>query len=329
MSHQLALIGCGGVAQMHLDGLARHADRAQIIAVCDPDAQRRATFVARYDIEGGYDSLDALLQSGDFDGFIVCTPTDVRGAVVAQLARAGRPILVEKPFAAAYDEALQMVEICENNGAALGVDQNFRYHYPFLRARQLIAEGAIGAVNNIAHRDLFFRQDGGWRTQQSRHALMVMGVHWLDGIRLLAGRDADSVYAQMRSSQAVNCAGETEANVQVGFDGGPIADYFQSFSAALNQTQTLVIGEAGTLVLDYNGIALHRRGQDVERFDNDAYAGDNKPESAWACLDELLRNGAQASNSGRDNLKTIALLEAAYRSASEGRIVRLRDGAPT
>ena len=328
MSLQLALIGCGGVASMHLDGLARHADVAQIVAACDLDASRRAQFCARFSIARAYDSVDALLSGGAFDGFIVCTPTSVRAPVVAQLARAGRPILVEKPFADSYDEAVQMVEICEKHGAPLGVDQNFRTHYPFLQARQLIAEGAIGALNSIAHRDLFFRQDGGWRVEQNRHALMVMGVHWLDGIRILAGREADSVYAQMRSSEAINCAGETEASVQIGFDGGPIADYFQSFSALVNQTQTLVIGATGTLILGYDGIALHRRAQQTERFDNDAYAGENKPESAWACLHELLRSGANASNSGRDNLKTMALLEAAYRSANENRIVRLSAGVP-
>ena len=224
---------------------------------------------------------------------------------------------------------MQMVEVCEQHGAILGVDQNFRYHYPFHIARDLIAQGAIGALNNIAHRDLFVRQDGGWRIEQTRHALMVMGVHWLDGIRWITGRDAASIYAQMRSSDAVNCAGETEANVQLSFDDGPIADYFQSFSAAVNQTQTLVIGTEGTLILDYNGVQLHRRGHEMQSFDNADYAAENKPESAFACLNELLcaaRENREASNSGRDNLKTIALLEAAYRSARDNCIVSLRNG---
>ncbi len=67
----------------------------------------------------------------------------------------------------------------------------------------------------------------------------------------------------------------------------------------------------------------------VERWEN-PYAGASKPESVFTALEELLsaiESRAEPSNSGRDNLKTIALLEAAYRSAEGGRTVHLTAGS--
>ena len=260
---------------------------------------------------------------------MICTPTSVRENVVNTLAPNGKPLFIEKPFAAAYQEARAMVEAAAKHGAILAIDQNFRFHYPFYLARKLIAQGEIGAVSNILHRDWFFRQDAGWRIEQKRHAMMVMGVHWLDGLRWILDCDATSVFCQTHSAAAVNCAGETEANVLLQFANGAIANYSQSFSSAINQTDTTIIGEKGTLILQYDGVTLHRRGQEAQRWDNEAYAGDNKPESAFAGLDELLsaiENKTEPANSGRDNLKTIALLEAAYQSAQSGQVVNLKNG---
>ncbi len=331
MITKLALIGCGGVSSMHLEGCQRHPDRVRVVAACDPDANMRQKRQSEYDIPFGCATFEEL-QNTDWDAAIICTPTSVRQSVVETLARAGKPLFIEKPFAASYEEARAMVEVAEKYGAMLAIDQNFRFHYPFHTARQLIAGDEIGAVSNILHCDWFFRQDAGWRIEQPRHAMMVMGVHWLDGLRWILDCDATSVFCQTHSSDSVNCTGETEANVLLQFTNGTIANYSQSFSSAINQTETTIIGETGTLVVNYNGVTLHKRGQEVQRWDNAKYAGENKPESAFAGLEELLsaiENKIKPANSGRDNLKTIALLEASYQSAQSGQMVNLKNGELT
>jgi predicted dehydrogenase len=138
---------------------------------------------------------------------------------------------------------------------------------------------------------------------------------------------------QTRSSAAIDCAGETDATVQIAFETGAVATYIQSFSTPLARTETLVLGEVGLLVLTYQGAALYQREagrEPVERWSN-PYAGPGKPESAFAGLDHLLtavENGGAPPNSGEDNLNSIALLDAAYRSAVEGRIISFEDGVP-
>ena len=330
---RVAIIGCGGVAPMHCDGYRSHPERVQMVAACDLDVARARRLQEAYDIPAVFDSLDAALTT-DWEVGVVCTPTSVREPVVAALAAAGRHVYVEKPLADSYEEARRMVAVCEGGGVLLAVDQNFRYHYPFVLARRLIREGKIGPATQIIHQDLQFRQDAGWRTGQRRHALSVMGIHWLDGLRWMLGSDARSLACQVRSSAAIDCAGETEATVQITFEDGTFATYMQSFSSPFARTETLVIGEAGMLTLDYGWVTLHDRTQSaspVERWVN-PYAGANKPESAYAGLNALLtalEEVGTPENGAEDNLKTVALLEAAYRSADRQAIVTFQNGLPT
>ncbi len=324
----IAIVGCGGVAEMHFEACARHPERVRVVAACDPEGERASAARAKWGVPEVFDSLDAMIEGARWDVAIVCTPTPVRAAVVSRLAAAGKPLFVEKPLADSLPEAERMVATCEEAGIMLAVDQNFRYHYPFHQARALIAEGRLGRVRGVTHHDLFFRQDRGWRTGCPRHALSVMGIHWLDGFRWMLGREAHSLLCQMTSSAAIDCVGETDACVQLGFEENIPVSYVQSFSSPLARTETFVIGEAGVLALDYRRTAFftrESRPEPVEVWEN-PHAGVKKPESAFKGLDHLLtavETGQEPPNSGRDNLRTVALLDACYRSAAARQLVRL------
>jgi predicted dehydrogenase len=339
----IAIIGCGGVSEMHFPGYSAHPERVRVVAACDPERSRAEAAAKQWDIPAVFDSLEAMIAGAEWEVAVVCTPTPVREAVVRALAAAGKHVYVEKPLADSFEEAARMIAACRDRGVRLAVDQNFRYHYPFHIARTLIAEGRLGTVISITHQDLFFRQDRGWRAQRPRHALSVMGIHWLDGFRWMLASEARSLVCQTRSSAAIDSAGETDASVQITFKCGAVATYVQSFSSPLARTETLVLGEKGLLLLDYQGAALYQRGlppfprgdgrgvpEPVERWTN-PYAGSGKPESAFAGLNHLLtalETGEEPPNSGEDNLRSIALLDAAYRSAAEGRVILFEEGVP-
>ncbi|MCA1596721.1 MAG: Gfo/Idh/MocA family oxidoreductase [Chloroflexi bacterium] len=329
----VAIIGCGGVSQMHLDGYARHPERLRVAAVCDREFERARSAAEKYGIPAAFDSVEKMTEGAEWDIGVVCTPTPVRAEVVSTLAAAGKHLFVEKPLSDSLDEARRLVELCDAAGVSLAVDQNFRYHYPFELARSIIRAGRIGRVSVVAHNDLFFRQDSGWRTERERHALSVMGIHWLDGFRRLMAVNPQSISCRNHRSPLVNCSGETDSWIQITFEGGAIAGYVQSFSSRFARTDTVVSGEEGTLALGYAGMALYtdKGGREpVERWEN-SYAGSNKPESAFAGLDALacaLEAGDEPPNSGSDNLRTVALLDAAYVSAKELRPVYFADGFP-
>lgn len=326
--HSIAVVGCGGVSGMHFPGYAAHPERVRVVAACDPVAERREWAEREHNVPRTFASIEEMLDYDGWDVAVVCTPSEVRESAVAALVDRGKHILTEKPLSDSYDEASRLVELCAKAGVMLAVNQNFRDHYAFGIAAKLITAGEIGSVQGISQRDLMFRQDRGWRIRMERHAMSVMGVHWFDGFRQLIDRDASRISARTYSSPAIDCAGETDAFVQVEFGSIPVS-YVQSFSSRIAATETIVLGDAGTLRFDYGTLTRTNADGTAER--TNPHAGAGKPESTYLSLNRLLdaiETGEQPSNSGRDNLKTIALLDAAYRSAREQRPIELREGLP-
>jgi len=328
----IAMVGCGGVSGMHLDAYVRHPERLSVVAACDADLSRARLACDGYSIASAFGSVAEMVAGADWEVAVVCTPTPVRLRVVAELAAAGKHVLVEKPMADSFGEAVQVVEACDAAGVKLAVNQNFRWHYGFDIARRLIAEGRLGQVHSVVHTDLHLRQDAGWRIGCERHTLAVMGVHWLDGFRWMLGCEAESVFCRTCSSAAIDCVGETDASVQIRFNGGTTVTYVQSFSSPITRNETLVLGDKASLVLDGRAALYDAENTEapVETRDN-PYADKGISEATFRSLDELLtaiESGREPVNSGRDNLKTIALLDGAYRSAEAGRIVEFDRGLP-
>ena len=326
--HNIAIVGCGGVSAMHFAGYAAHPERVRVVAACDPVAERREWAEREHGVPRTFASVQDLLGYDGWDVAVVCTPSHVRESAVAALAGGGKHVLTEKPLSDTYEEASRLVTLCAEAGVTLAVNQNFRDHYAFGIAAKLIAAGEIGSVLGISQRDLMFRQDRGWRTGMKRHAVSVMGVHWLDGFRQLVDGNATRVWAQTYSSPAIDCAGETDAFVQLEFGEIPVS-YVQSFSSRENATETVVIGERGTLRFDYGTLTRITADTTVEVAN--PHAGRGKPESTYLSLSRLLdaiEAGKEPSNSGHDNLKTIALLTAVYQSAAERRPIELKEGLP-
>jgi predicted dehydrogenase len=326
--HKIAMVGCGGVTAMHFDGYLAHPERVRVVAACDPQPERREWAQRTYGVEQVFAGLDEMISGSEWTTAVLCTPSSLRQEMVELLAAAGKHILVEKPLADTFGEAEAAVATCAKAGVQLAVNQNFREHYGFHLARDLVAAGRIGDVLGVVHEDLMFRQDSGWRTGVERHALSVMGVHWFDGFRQILGREATWVSCRTSSSPAIDCVGETDAFTQVLFEDTPVS-YVQSFSSRVPRTQTTVLGSLGTLQLGYNGVSVNSA-EGNKHWDN-PYAGGGKPESTFRCLDRLLvaaESGAEASNSGEDNLRTIALLDAAYASARSQAPITLSGGLP-
>jgi predicted dehydrogenase len=326
----VALVGCGNISRMHVNAYRPHPERIRLVAACDPVPAQLTRAQEEYGIPLGCSSIAEMLAAAgaDWEVAVVCTPTFVRKEAVAQLAAAGKHLFVEKPLADSYDEAQRIVELCDRAGVKLAVNQNFRYHYPFDEARALISAGRIGSVISIVHQELTFRQDKGWRIQADRHALSVMGIHWFDGFRWMLGDEPASIDFQLRSSPAIASVGETDAVGEILFQNGVMVSFAQSFSSLVSRTETVVIGESGTLRLNYDGLELFADGhaQTPALTWENPCRGANKPLATYNTFNQLLdaiEQGSEAPNSGHDNLNTVRMLDAAYESNAAGRPVPL------
>jgi predicted dehydrogenase len=325
--YKVGIVGAGGVTELHFVGYKEHPERLEVVALCDPNPEALHAKADKYGVPQRFTDLDDFIKNSGIDAVIVCTPTTIRKQVLFPLIEAGLPIFVEKPFSETFKEAAEIVEKAKQHGVPVCVNQNFRRHFPFQFIKEKLAENCIGKVTQIIFNNIGFRQDSGWRQQCERNALSVMGIHWVDGFRFILGSDAATIVCQTSSSSAINCVGETDATVQVVFENQAFATYVQSFSSPFRRTDMVVIGETGSLAASYGYVELYRRGDktpsqswkhEVSR-ETAAYEGINN-------LFHWLESGNEAPNSARDNLKTISMLDGAYISAKEDRIVYLEQG---
>ena len=328
----ILIVGAGGNAAVHAAGLLRHPERVTFSAIVEPDEARRSAFAERFEIEHACESVADMLGDRDvqIDAAIVSTPTHVRMEVCHPLFEAGIPVLVEKPLSDNLADAIALtVEAAEHN-CPLAANQNFRYHYPYRKAREILSQAELGRPLHLVQHAMRYRNVTGWRAERSRNVMSVMSVHWLDGFRYLLADEPESVYCRAVDSPAVNGKSDSAMSLTAVMRKGTLVCLSESFSS-------FNTADAGTgycqLDCERGGISMKRdgslsvvvSGREPEDIPNSAV---DKTESDFLILDEFLRSielCAESPISARENLKTVRFLEAAYRSAATGELIRVED----
>lgn len=143
---RVLLVSLGSIGARHLRNLRRLCPDTRIAVLRRPDADTDEALAAGAD-EVFY-SLKEALAFAPHAG-IVASPAPFHVEVAEALARAGVPLLIEKPLANEPAPAAALVRLCRENSVPLAVGYNLRF-LPSLRAvRELIAQGAIGEVFSV------------------------------------------------------------------------------------------------------------------------------------------------------------------------------------
>jgi predicted dehydrogenase len=143
------LVGCGDVAKESHMGAWQAEKGAAIVAVCDR-REEAAADVARW--WGGprvYGDFDQMLASESLDFVDICTPPLTHLDLAARAMELGLHVLVEKPMAATAGDAERMAFIASERGAKLCVAHNFLTAPAMVRARSMVADGAIGDLIGV------------------------------------------------------------------------------------------------------------------------------------------------------------------------------------
>jgi predicted dehydrogenase len=146
------LIGCGEVAEQKSGpGLYKAANSA-LVAVADRHPERAEAFARRHGVARWHGDADAIIRAPDVDIVYVATMTESHRDFVLRCAAAGKPVLVEKPMAMTHAECLEMGAACRAAGVPLWVAYYRRALPRFLKVRELVQGGAIGAVRMVITR---------------------------------------------------------------------------------------------------------------------------------------------------------------------------------
>ncbi|MFE7263394.1 Gfo/Idh/MocA family protein [Streptomyces sp. NPDC057592] len=193
----LAIIGAG-LRGMSYARRALETGMARVVAVAEPDPERRRSMAAAHDVpdENVFaDWRDLLARDRLADAAVISTQDSMHTEPAVRAADLGYHLLLEKPMAQSEEEAAAISSAADRNDVLLAVCHVMRYTPYTIRLRELIAEGRIGDVMNIQHLEQvgwwhqahsFVR--GNWRSEEgSGPMLMTKACHDLDWIAHVKG----------------------------------------------------------------------------------------------------------------------------------------------
>ncbi|SDA96672.1 Gfo/Idh/MocA family protein [Mesorhizobium qingshengii] len=333
-----ALIGCGffAVNQMHA---WRDIEGASIVAICDRDPERLRIVGDQFGIARRYTDAAELLAGERLDFVDIATTAPSHRALVELAARHRVPAICQKPFAPTLADAKAMVKACVEAGVPLMVHENFRWQSPIQAVRGVIDSGEIGIpfFGRISFRsayDVFSGQP--YLATGKRFIIEDLGIHILDIARFLLG-DVSTITARTaRINQAI--AGEDVATMLMDHASGATSVVDCSYATRLAvepfpETLIEIDGSDGTIRLaqGYRLTVTGKSGTVVSDVSPPLLPWASRPwhniqESVVAIQQhwvDCLAKGTEPATSGADNLKTFALVEAAYGGAASREPVQL------
>ena len=293
-----------------------------------------------------FESIDQLLDDNSIEVLDIAVPPDNQLDIIkaACSRKTVKGILAQKPLGANYAESVEAVTACEAAGIVLAVNQNMRYDHSVRAGRTLLENGTIGepVLATIDMRAIPHWMP--WQERQGWVTLRIMSIHHLDTFRFWFG-----------DPQRIYCTTRPDPRTQFNHTDG-IASYILEYAnglraVAIDDTWTGPAREGAPSdigiqwrIEGINGLAIGNLGWCEDPYTTPSsirYAskGDNdftapKWEESWfpdafigtmAQLLIALETGEQPAIAGRDNLTTMALVEAAYQSAAEHRAVELKE----
>ncbi len=330
----VGVIGAGRIGRLHAEHLVARVPEANLLAISDIVAEAATKTAAELGIPAAYQDHQRILEDRSIEAVLICSSTDTHAQIMQECATAGKHVFCEKPIAlnlATIDQALEAVE---QAGVKLQVGFNRRFDPSFLRIREAIAAGAIGAphILRITSRDpapppiAYVKVSGG--------IFLDMTIHDFDMARFLIGSEVEEIYAAgaVRVDPAIGEAGDLDTTViTLRFENGVLGVIDNSRQAVYGYDQRVeVFGSGGCVMADnsYPNTVLISDGTRVQRdlplnFFVQRYV-DSYVAEVKAFVDCIVNDTAPPVT-GLDGRMPVVMGYAARRSFELGRPVRLEE----
>jgi predicted dehydrogenase len=332
---RLLQLGLGGWGRNWVEEVTRATPGVRPVAWVDPDEAARAVAIAELSLPPArvFAGLDEACRAVEAEAALITVPLAAHAAATEAALRAGLHALVEKPFTDTLAEAAALVKLAEASDRVLMVNQNYRW-FPAPRAAcRLLVEGRIGQPI-AAYLDFHFFFGTGYRYFFLEEPLLSdMAIHHFDSLRFVLDDEPVEVACQSWTEPGVPFHGRPAAVATIRFARGTMVSYRGSWLSRGPTTpyggRWRIDGTGGTIELTWRGpfeqrdtmdeVVLHEPGRPARRV--------RLPR--LACLDRrgALRDFARWLRTGQppagvstaaDNLRSLALMVAAIRSAQAG-----------
>jgi UDP-N-acetyl-2-amino-2-deoxyglucuronate dehydrogenase len=336
---RFALVGCGRISKSHIDALGKHSDAAELVDVCDVDAEALAD-AARTTGARPHRLLSDMLAKTDADAVILTTPSGLHAIQAIQVAEAGLDVVSEKPMATRYEDGLAMVKACDAAGVRLFIVKQNRRNATLQLLKRAVSQGRFGRIymvniNVFWTRPQEYYDAAPWRGtwEYDGGALMNQASHYVDLLDWLVG-PIESVHAYTATLERKIQAEDTAA-VSLRWRSGALGSMnvtMLTYPRNMEGSIT-ILGEKGSVRI--GGVAVNeiQHWEFAEPHEDDATVA----EASYATTSvygfghplyydnviKTLRGEAEPETDGRSGLRSLETLIAIYRSARDGARVAL------
>jgi len=336
---RVALIGCGRISARHFEALQKHSDRMELVAVCDVNQNRLHNAVEETGAQG-FSQLTDVLDQSNADLYVLTTPSGLHPDQTVQIANAGRHVMTEKPMATRWKDGLRMVDACDDAGVRLFVVKQNRRNATLQMLKRAIEKKRFGRIHMVVINVFWTRPQAyydmdAWRGtwEFDGGALMNQASHYIDLLDWLIG-PVESVQAYT-GTLGRDIEVEDTATMNVRWRSGAMGSMnvtMLTYPKNLEGSIT-ILGDKGTARV--GGVAVneiqHWEVDEAQEDDGTVKEVNYETSSVYGFGHSLyydnvirtLRGETEPETDGREGLRSLEMLIAAYLSARDGRRVPL------
>lgn len=335
---RVGIVGCGRISKNHFASIEKHAQNVELVAVCDNDAKILAEHTDRYRV-AGYLHLEGMLKSERLDMIVLCTPSGMHSDQAVLGARYGVHVMTEKPMATRWQDGVRMVKACDEAGVRLFVVKQNRRNTTLQLLKRAVDERRFGKIQ-LVHLNVFWTRPQSYYDQAKWRgtwefdggAFMNQASHYVDLLDWLIG-PVDKVQAMMSTARDIEVEDTGVLNVR--WRNGALGSMSVTMLTYPNNLEgsITILGEKGTVRI--GGVAVNDiqiwQFQEPRDYDEQIKAANYETTSVYGFghplyyknVIDVLQGKAEPETDGREGLKSLELLIAAYLSARDGKTVSL------
>jgi len=328
----VALIGAGMIAKTHIAALSELQDNVRLKAIVSRHPERAAPLAADY---AGppltfTSDLDAVATDPDIHFAIIATPPNVRRSVIEVLARNGKHILLEKPVGRTYDEAADVVTLCDKAGVSLGVVFQHRMRASALAAAKHVAGGKLGRLGLVEIAVPLWRDQSYYDTlgrgtyaRDGGGVMLTNAIHSIDLALSLTG-PVTCVQAMTATTPLHQMEAEDFATAGLHFACGAVGSFVAGTAMFPHRTEVIRLHfEHGSLRIDKDALGIDwRDGRHVVEGPLPS-AKHEWHQAVIADFVKAVQKGTRPFVTGHDALASHRLIQAIEVSSKSGRSVDL------
>ncbi len=336
MSIKVAISGAGFIAGVHARAI-KNAKDAVVESVVEFDPAKGKAFAAEHGIKQVFTSIDELIKAGGADALVIGVPNALHAPQAIKALSVRIPVLVEKPMAMNAAEAEAMMETGQKNNTVLMVAHCWRFDEEALWLREQVETGILGAILRTKGYGVHSNWGpDGWFKQKALAgggALVDMGIHALDTARFLLGDpEPESVFAKIGTNYIEADVDDTGV-VIVTWKNGAVsyleAGWWQPHMDG-PEAATQLYGQKGFGSLFPTLLEIPNAEEMRVDITDPGYSFPREDHAPQVMYDHQMSYFLDCVKSGKtpvpgalEGWTNMRILDAAYRSAKEGKVIEL------